>query len=978
MLSLLPTLLAPPLVVIVVSFMVYRFGFFSGRDIAGRYAFVWGGALLFLAVGWEVAELASDYHDWFVLTAYPIINLFQFAIGAVGLLLMAVGLALYADFWQSRRDETEERFGKLSIQEHLHHDARHPYHLLELLNISLREILIHYPLAAGAILLVNRTKRQFVLTCSSGLKKEEVAHLEYYPLERNIVSQAVELGDPMLTSGLDLGGQSDRQVRSRFHSVLILPLTSGLEKIGGLLLFAEEPQFFGREDIRCLMPVAHWLSERIRAARLERELNRAEKQRSRSADDLESLLARIDRSTGAASASDATAVFCRSLVGLAQSESVHLCGLSQGTLVFFGNSEPLFDLTENLRAALIDGLARAKPLVINQETVDDGDSPVVVRSSLVYPLGSQSDSDALLLVKSGQPFAIDDHDRREIQSFANLAGLVLRQEEHQRLRLGRRKGFEAVLKLLQAEGLTGESDDSLTYFTETLSAALPRQSLCAAFALGSEGRFGLVAPAPDTQDSSDDDLNIRSDEGGVGRAAADRRCLFIHGRGEVSRHLETYDDQNRSVFQHLFGERGIPRFLAYCPLVRGRTVTAVILVAIYALEAAERGEWERLLTLAAGLCSLRLAMSRVSHEAPESPGSPAGLKTAAGFVNELNNHLSGVIGIAELSAKRNDIQPDLRVHLGRIIDKAQQAANLARRSLQTDHREAKQVLPRADRLNQVVEAELESQHVSGDLYMAGQRPREVKLNLGQTGLIAFSGESIRELFQSVLNRFAAMADEEDVITIATYLQAGFVYLDLSRHRRNFPPVEPVAGFGRYLPASEAYRNRPGDVFLRHLTESESYFAVDSSGAVPAFLSFKFPLDSARAAEPESAQRPEIKLLAIDDQAVILDLISAMGQSLGYTVHTAATGEEGVRMADRELYDVVLTDLALPGMSGLQVAQHIRRTRPEVPIILVTGWTTEMSRAEQDAAGITEVLYKPFRIEQLTAIVRSVVSGQFRP
>ena len=84
------------------------------------------------------------------------------------------------------------------------------------------------------------------------------------------------------------------------------------------------------------------------------------------------------------------------------------------------------------------------------------------------------------------------------------------------------------------------------------------------------------------------------------------------------------------------------------------------------------------------------------------------------------------------------------------------------------------------------------------------------------------------------------------------------------------------------------------------------------------------------------------------------------------------------MADRELYDVVLTDLALPGMSGLQVAQHIRRTRPEVPIILVTGWTTEMSRAEQDAAGITEVLYKPFRIEQLTAIVRSVVSGQFRP
>ena len=115
-----------------------------------------------------------------------------------------------------------------------------------MLNISLREILVQYPMAAGAVFLVNRTRRQFVLTSSSGLHKEEVAYLEYYPLERNAVSQAVELGDPLLLAQFDFIDRSGSRVPSRFKSVLILPLISGMEKIGGLLLFSEEPHSSAR------------------------------------------------------------------------------------------------------------------------------------------------------------------------------------------------------------------------------------------------------------------------------------------------------------------------------------------------------------------------------------------------------------------------------------------------------------------------------------------------------------------------------------------------------------------------------------------------------------------------------------------------------------------------------------------------------------------------------------------------------------
>jgi len=139
------------------------------------------------------------------------------------------------------------------------------------------------------------------------------------------------------------------------------------------------------------------------------------------------------------------------------------------------------------------------------------------------------------------------------------------------------------------------------------------------------------------------------------------------------------------------------------------------------------------------------------------------------------------------------------------------------------------------------------------------------------------------------------------------------------------------------------------------------------------LSFRFP-PAGPASRPLSPT-PAARLLAIDDQQVILDLISAMGQSLGYEVRTAASGEEGLRLAERETFDAVLTDLALPRLSGLEVARQISRLRPGVPIILVTGWATELRPEELAAAGITEVLYKPFRIDQLTSVVRSVVAGR---
>ena len=608
MLSALPSLLAPLLVLLVFLFLFFRLGFFAGRDIGGRAMFVSGGVLVFSGLLWQALTVSPQYYDWFVAEAYPWIEIARFAVLSLGVLLVVSGLALYADYWQTRREDLDIRQGKLSVLENLQHDARQPYHLLELLNLSLKEILGHLSGATGAVFLVNMKQRRFVLTTSSGLSREETAALEYYPMERNVVSQAVEIGDPMLTSGFTIPQRGGGELVS-YQSCLILPMTSGLEKIGVILLLSERKQAFSRTDIRYLAPVANWLGEKVRSARLVRELsqNRSEVQARRG--ELSAVIARYNAAGTAVSSGDAVAAFCQALVGFLQAESVHLCGLRQGGLTFYGGSEPLSALTENYRTALVDAIGRTRPLIINQEAADSGGGTVLV-SSLVLPLDSQGGGDALMLVRSGKPFSISEHELKQLDSFAGLARLVLRHNEYQRLRLTRRKGFDAILKLLKADPELTDFRERPQGIVDYIATILPPGSICMAFVRHDDSNLSCAHMIGVSERAIPDEFSLYLGEGSIGKAAVSGECRFAYGRSQVSSKMEVYEPEHRAVFNRLWGERGVPSFTSVCPVVSPRGIYGVVFVALYDVDEKERGEWERLLILASGLYSLRLVYRR--------------------------------------------------------------------------------------------------------------------------------------------------------------------------------------------------------------------------------------------------------------------------------------------------------------------------------------------------------------------------------
>ncbi|UCE23217.1 MAG: response regulator [Candidatus Zixiibacteriota bacterium] len=962
------------LVLVTVVFLIYRLGLFWGEGVAGRYSFLSGGILLFAAASWQVVKNLTDYYQWFVEGAYPILDLSQLILFVIGAILLVIGLAFYADFWQTRREELTSRDRQLSILNNLQADAREPYQIIELLSISIKEIVSNLPDTAGAIFFVNRTQRQLVLTAAVGFTKQETALLERYPYGHNIITQAVESTEPVVSQSFDFVDAGGKTIVSKFNSCLVLPLISGTEKIGAMVLACERSRFFGRTEISYLSPVADWLAQMIKSSRLSKDLTAARRELENYISQYSGFSARILSAADSFSRSEAMTSFCSSLVGLAASKSVHLLGMKSGALNIFGGSEPLLDLSENYRTALIDAFDRKKPLIINQEATSDDGRTYIARSTLLYPVTTETEPAALLLLKDGSPFRVSEDELRELDVYGRLAVLVLRQKDIHRLDITRRKGLEKILQLLRLDP-THRFDTDPGFFLKHLAGVLPSGSIGLMFVKDDNGSFRAVDGLRVGFDQFST-LQTLPGEGTIGSAAADSQARFVLGKNKVDQELRSFDDLNRDTILKLFGEKGTPDFMAACPISRVDEVTGVLLLFMFDVNDSEKSEWHRLLTLATGLFTLRLTINDLYVVRPRDTVDSADGRVVGEAINELNNHLSAIVGSAGLAEARSDLSGEVRNHFKSIIIEAEQAAGYLKRSLgkySAAPGESRPETVRTRTLNDAIESVLARSRISEDLYMIGGRAREINRSLSDVDQIEFSNDILQNLFEEALSRFASLAEEEDVITVVTYLKENHVYLDISRHHRNFPPVQNVAGFGHYQQSGDVIKYRPADTFLKYISDRDCYYSFDRVAPDPSYLSFKFPIKPSSAIKDTRKDKPRI--LAIDDQAVILDLISAMCQTTGYEVKTADNGDEGLQLALNERFDVILTDLAMPGMSGLEIAYEVRKKKPEIPIVLVTGWEVNISQERMDAAGITRVLYKPFRIEQLTDIIGNLLESR---
>ncbi len=131
--------------------------------------------------------------------------------------------------------------------------------------------------------------------------------------------------------------------------------------------------------------------------------------------------------------------------------------------------------------------------------------------------------------------------------------------------------------------------------------------------------------------------------------------------------------------------------------------------------------------------------------------------------------------------------------------------------------------------------------------------------------------------------------------------------------------------------------------------------------------------SARSAAPAArtaATQPPTgrpRILVVDDEASIREMLTKTLTLAEYEVDAAPDGRAAIERLRLMPYDLLITDLKMPGMDGLAVIREARRYRPDLPVIIITGYSTEASAIEAINLGVAGYLTKPFRVPRVLAV-----------
>ncbi len=121
-----------------------------------------------------------------------------------------------------------------------------------------------------------------------------------------------------------------------------------------------------------------------------------------------------------------------------------------------------------------------------------------------------------------------------------------------------------------------------------------------------------------------------------------------------------------------------------------------------------------------------------------------------------------------------------------------------------------------------------------------------------------------------------------------------------------------------------------------------------------------------------------RIIAIDDEQVVLDSILRILGAEGMIVDAALSAREGLAMAVGRPCDLVLCDIRMPEIGGMRVLRDVKRARPELPVVIITGYATVSSAVQAMKLGAADYVEKPFTPDGLLAVVRAALAAGHAP
>ena len=168
---------------------------------------------------------------------------------------------------------------------------------------------------------------------------------------------------------------------------------------------------------------------------------------------------------------------------------------------------------------------------------------------------------------------------------------------------------------------------------------------------------------------------------------------------------------------------------------------------------------------------------------------------------------------------------------------------------------------------------------------------------------------------------------------------------------------------RLIKAGKIPAVRVGRQWRFRRSDIDAWLVSQQTGVVPAP-----PTPTEAEAEPTAVTSPSRngrpKVLVVDDEASIRDLLSRALALADYDVDVVASGQAALEQMRHSGYSLLITDLKMPGLDGLSVITAARRVDSELPVIVITGYSSESSAIEAANIGVSGYLTKPFKVPKI--------------
>jgi len=393
---------------------------------------------------------------------------------------------------------------------------------------------------------------------------------------------------------------------------------------------------------------------------------------------------------------------------------------------------------------------------------------------------------------------------------------------------------------------------------------------------------------------------------------------------------------------------------------------------------------ERLLLNIAHLAALALRSVRLFEERTRAYGELAAAQDqlvrteklralgemASGVAHDFNNLLASVLGRAQLLMRR--VQDPQQLQWLRVIERsALDGAQTVRRLQEFTRIRRDQPMVPLDVTQMVRDALDITQSRWREEPVSRGVVIEVRTELAAVPPILGDAAELREaLTNLILNAVDAMPTG-GTLGLVTIAGDDRVEIAVSDTGVGIPPAVREKIFDPFFTTKGPQGTGLGlsltyGIVVRH----GGFVTVDSEEGRGSTFRLSFPsaatveTPTAASVRPDAVPARTLRCLVVDDEEAVRTVLGDVVESAGHHATMVGGGAEAIERFRAEAFDVVLTDLAMPRVSGWQVARAVKQIAPRVPVVIVTGFGVELTPEERRTHGVDHVLVKPLQIQEI--------------